>query len=143
MGKASRRKRERREASRVKSPLGLELRAMPNPFGHIPRVQLTRMMAGFGKDHDFMIALFGSVYIAVRGYENLAAGMVGFGAARDGCIKVGFRAVWHHTTAPVPGLAGAMRRHLPQVSSARENSSKIRPLEGVGNSRSVPRFEPI
>lgn len=29
-----------------------------------------------------MIALFGSVYIAVRGYENLAAGMAGLSAAR-------------------------------------------------------------
>lgn len=50
MGKASRRKKERREKSRVKSPLGLELRAIPNPFGHISRDQLTRMMAGFGRE---------------------------------------------------------------------------------------------
>ena len=50
MGKARRRKRERRAKSRVKSPLGLELRAMPNPFGHIPRDQLTRMMTEFGHD---------------------------------------------------------------------------------------------
>jgi len=50
MGKASRQKKERREASRVKSPLGLQFRAMPNPFGHIPKDDLTRVMAGFGKD---------------------------------------------------------------------------------------------
>jgi len=49
MGKSSRRKKKRREKSRVKSPLGLELRAMPNPFGHIPKDQLTQVMAGFGR----------------------------------------------------------------------------------------------
>jgi hypothetical protein len=50
MGKASRRKKERREKSRVKSPLGLELRALQNPLGHIPRDQIAQMMAGFGKE---------------------------------------------------------------------------------------------
>jgi hypothetical protein len=49
MGKSSRRKRERRSKSRVKSPLGLELQAITNPFGHIPADQLTQVMAGFGK----------------------------------------------------------------------------------------------
>jgi hypothetical protein len=63
MGKASRRKRERREQSRVKSPLGLELRAMPNPFGHIPKDQLTGIMAGFGKEQAEQ---FGTTTTAIR-----------------------------------------------------------------------------
>jgi len=63
MGKSSRRKKERREKSLAKSPLGLELRAMPNPFGHVPRDQLTQVMAGFGKEQ---VDQFNTTTTAIR-----------------------------------------------------------------------------
>lgn len=63
MGKSSRRKRERREKKRATSPLGLEFKVMPNPFGNIPRDRLTQVMAGFGREQAEQ---FGSTTTAVR-----------------------------------------------------------------------------